>query len=148
MIVDRAFFIACRKAPGLLQPVDHPLHPCAGAVDSPVQGAFLTLRVLPRKSHAPAMLPGLVPNPPPAVPLVAHATPGAALGPAAPRPLPRPRLHQGGKDRGVMPVARGQDERPELPATGRPPVDCGTEASWAPAKRFRVRRPVFAPAAC
>jgi hypothetical protein len=76
------------------------------------------------------MLLGIVPNPPTAVSLVAHDTPGVALGPAAPNPLHSPLLHEGGKDRGFMPVARGQDERHELTAAFHPHVALVLKPPW------------------
>src|SRR2546423_4496998 len=138
MIVDRTFLITGGQAPVLLQPVDQPFHPFSGAVDGPVKGAFLALVALPRDGDPDTMLAAIVPDRSTAIALVAHDAVGTALGPSAPRPLDGSLSHQLGKDRGLMSMARRQDERHELAVAFGTDVDFGTEAALTPAERFGV----------
>jgi len=138
MIVDRTFFITCCKASRLFEPVDHPLHPFPCAVESPGKRPCVTLIPLPRNGDPDAVLPAIVPDLATAVALVAHNAVGPALGPPAPRPLDSPLCHQVGKDRGLMAVPRGQDERHELAMAFRAHMDLGTEAALTPAECFGV----------
>jgi hypothetical protein len=134
MIVDSTFFITCRKASRLFEPVDHPLHPFPCAVKSPGKRPCVTLIPLPRNGDPDTVLPALMPDRATAVALVAYNAVGTALGPPAPRPLDGPLGHQVGKDRGLMAVARRQDERHELAMAFRAHMDLGTEAALTPAK--------------
>src|SRR5712691_5526727 len=138
MIVGRTFLIPCGEAPVLLQPVDHPLHPFSGTVDSSVKWPFPALVALPRDGDPDAVLPAILPELSTAVALVAHDAMGTALGPPSPRSLDGPLGHEVGKDWGLMPVARRQDERHELAVAFRPHVDLRTEAALTPAKRCGV----------
>jgi len=138
MIVDRTFFITCCKASRLFEPVDHPLHPFPCAVESPGKRPCVTLIPLPRNGDPDAVLPAIVPDLATAVALVAHNAVGPALGPPAPRPLDSPLCHQVGKDRGLMAVPRGQDERHELAMAFSAHMDLGTEAALTPAECFGV----------
>jgi len=138
MIVDSTFFITCCKASRLLEPVDHPLHPFPCAVENPVKRPCVTLIPLPRNGDPDAVLPAIVPDLATAVALVAHNAVGPALGPPAPRPLDSPLCHQVGKDRGLMAVPRGQDERHELAMAFSAHMDLGTEAALTPAECFGV----------
>ena len=138
MIVDSTFFITCRQAPRLLEPVDHPLYPFPCAVDSPVKRPFPARVVLPRDGNPDAVLPAIMPDLATAVPLVADDTAGTALWAPAPRPLDSPLVHQVGEERGLMPMPRRQDACHELAAAFSPDVDFRTEAALTPAEGFGI----------
>ena|SRR5437868_12074593 len=138
MIVGRTLLITGGQAPVLLQPVDQPFHPFSGAVDGPVKGALLARVALPRDGDPDTLLPARVPDRSTALALVAHDAVGTALGPSAPRPLDGSLSPQLGKDRGLMAMARRQDERHARAVAFGTDVDCGTEAAWTPAERCGV----------
>src|SRR5207247_6585920 len=106
MIVNSALLIPCGEAPVLLQPVDHTLHPFSGAGDRSVTWPFLALVALPWDGHPDAMLLAILPDLPPAVPLVAPDAVGPALGAPSARRLASPGGHRVGNEGGLLPVAR------------------------------------------
>src|SRR5262245_25303614 len=138
MIVDSALCISCSQTAVLLQPVDQPFHPFAGARDGPGTGTCPALVGLPRDGAPDTVWPTQAPDRAAAVALVAHDAVGTACGAPPSRPLDGPLRHQEGKDRGFMPVARRQDERHALAVAFRPHVDLGPEAPLTPAEGFRL----------
>jgi hypothetical protein len=141
MIVDSTCFITCRKASRLFEPIVHPLHPFPCAGKSPGKRPCVTRIALARHGDPDAVLQARVPDRATAGALVAYHAVGTALGPPAPRPLDGPLCHHVGKDRGLMTVPRGQDERHELAMTFSPHMDLGTDAALTPAECFGVFAP-------
>ena len=127
-----------RQTAVLLQPVDHPLHAFAGAIDGPSKGTGPAFVGLPRDGDPDAVLSTKAPDRAAAVALVAHHPPGIPLMPSVSCPLHGPLGHQERKHRGLMAVARRQDERQKLAVPFRPHVDLRTEATLAAAERFGV----------
>src|ERR1700740_825700 len=138
MIVGGTFLIPCGETAVLLQPVDHPLHPFAGAIDGPGKGTWPALVGLPRDGDPDAMLSTKTPDRAAAVAFVAHDAVGAAFGAPPSRPLDGPLRPQEGKDRGFMPGARRKEERNELAMPFRPHVDLGTAATLTPTECSRI----------
>jgi hypothetical protein len=83
-----------------------------------------------------------------AIALVAHDSPRPQPGATAVAPRYGAVFHQGLKDGGLVLLARRQEQRHKLAVPFRTEMDFGTEAALAPAERFGVCSPFFAPAAC
>jgi hypothetical protein len=127
----------------LFQPIDQPRYSFSGAVDGPVKGPFPALIAPPWNGDPHAMLPRRVSHPLAALALVSHHAPGTALGPATSCPRHSAQGHQAGQHRGLMPLARRQDERHERAMAVGTDVDFRPEAALTAAERFGVRRPFF-----
>jgi hypothetical protein len=85
---------------------------------------------------------------PTTIPFVPDDSRGASLGPTRPNSLHGSTGHQLVKHTGFVPLARGQEEGHELATTFRAHMHFGTESTPAPADRFYLGVPFFAPAAC
>jgi hypothetical protein len=79
------------------------------------------------------MLARIVPNPPAAVPFIAHDTMGSALGAAWPTPLDGTSLHELFEDHCLVSLSRCEDEGHQLAAPFGPQMDFGTETAPATA---------------
>jgi hypothetical protein len=103
--------------------------------------------LLARNGDADAVSSQVVAELPAAVCFVANNAPGPA--PRTPAPAPAPLhgavLHQGCEDHGLVPLARWQHQRHQLPTSCRAYVACGAEPALAAAQGVGLRAPFRAP---
>jgi hypothetical protein len=105
----------------------------AQAVDGSIERPLVTFILLARDRDPDAMLAGILPNMPAAVPFIAHDTMGSALGAAWPTPLDGTGLHELVEDHCLVSLSRCEYEGHQLAAPFGPQVDFGTEAAPATA---------------
>jgi hypothetical protein len=129
MVVLGALLIAGGDTPKLFEPIDQALHSVAQPVDGPIKGSHSVLTTLTWDREANAMLAQVLANRPTAVALIANNAAGAALGPAGPRALDRPLLHQQHEHRSLMALPRRQQPGEWLAVALGSQMNFGAEAA-------------------
>jgi hypothetical protein len=133
MVVRGTLLIACGQAPKLLTPIHEPLDALTQAVDGTIERPLVAFIRLARDRDSDAMLAGILPNVPAAVPLIVHHTMGSTRGAAWSTPFDGTGLHELCEDHRLMSLSRGENKGHQLAVPFGPQVDCGTEATPATA---------------
>lgn len=103
--------VAGGQPAGVLQPVDHAFHHVAGLEQGAVEGAAPMLILAPRDGDADAPSPEVAADVGVAVALVPHHPSGTPLGASPLRALHRAPLQEGLEHRGLVLLARRQEDR-------------------------------------
>jgi hypothetical protein len=117
----------------LFTPIHEPLDAMAQAVDGAIERPLVTFILLARDGDPDAMLTGILPKVPAAVPFIAYDTMGSALGAAWPTPLDGTGLQEPLEDHRLVSLPRCEDDGHRLAAPFGPQVDCGAETTPATA---------------
>jgi hypothetical protein len=117
----------------LLTAIDQALNPVPQTVERAIEGAGTTFVALARDGDPDAMLTGILPKVPAAVPFIAYDTMGSALGAAWPTPLDGTGLQEPLEDHRLVSLPRCEDDGHRLAAPFGPQVDCGAETTPATA---------------
>ena len=141
MVIDSALLITGRQTPVVLQPVDQPLDPLAEAVDGPIKGTGAVFILLAWNGDADTMAPEVLADLATAIGFVAHEATRSAFGAPASAPFHRAACHQGFEGHSFVPLARGEDQRHQLPPAFRADMHFGAEAALTATERFGLRTP-------
>jgi hypothetical protein len=141
MIVDRTLLITGRQTPVLFQPIAQPFYPLAETVDGPLKGTGPICILLPRDGDTDTVASPGLPHLSTTGGFGPHQTTRSAFGAPALSPLHRSACPQGFAGHRVVPWARGEDPRHQLPPAFRAAMDFRPEAALTATERFGLCAP-------